>query len=193
MSIKTPQNGGNRLGVQRLVSNSQTNISGTSLTTMIFDKTETTTVTGDVMTENLELEVSSFINNADFKLFKAACLRNATITSIEKTYEDGSKDTGTAVATNVVKLIVADLNGTIDGKKTITIFPAIWNPDGFGTSRKANELQEIKVKLKAYGADGTITVDADWLNGLYSDILTAMTDVTIATNSYGTEIEVAVK
>lgn len=194
MPQKAPIGGSNRCIVWGLASpyTAPTTITGITSGAMIFDKSETSTITGDVRTNNLTLELASKIRNNEYVLFKAHSAVNATITPTVFTYEDGEEDTVTNVPTAAIgkRLVIAHIDGTDGTNRIVTVFCGLLDGTALGSSRSSGSLGDTNIKFVAVPAPTTISIPTTFWAGLTPAIIAA-TAITLPGGSYGTEFFVA--
>jgi hypothetical protein len=148
-----------------------------------FDKNTNESFTGDVLTNDLVIELTSLIDNEAFLTFKNSYLQNINITEEEITYTDGTSDKSKTVPSTAPKLVVVHQGGLIDGKRKMTAFEGI-----LGVSqgaKTANTTNEQTVTLTALPASEAYTLAFATLNTDFGMGLTA--NITFAAGDYGSE------
>ena len=188
---KAPTGGSNRCVVWALASpyTAPTAISGITDGYMLFDKSETSTITGDVRTGAWTLELANKIRNANWLLFKNAFAVNATITTTTVTYEDGTEDKITTVPSSAVgkRLVAIHLDGALAGEDTITtIATCLLDGASLGSGRAANTLGDTPFKIVSVPAPTQLVVPVTAFAPI-SDLITAAV-VTIPATCHGTEL-----
>ena len=117
-----------------------------------FDRSETSSLTGDILLDSLELTLASKIRDENWLTFKQEALSRVNLAVGEQVYEDGSVSSVVNVPSDAKKYLVAHLDGDINGKTLVNLFLGILTPDTGNVSISSGALGDTPVKWTAVPA-----------------------------------------